>query len=404
MGAVGKSDASERRYELDWLRVILFGILVIYHGALGFGPHAAEVYAFENDQTGGPVLELSLYFSNTWRLPALFLISGIGTYFATSRGPSMSFMGKRIVRLMVPVIFGTFVLNLVAGYAMHHAMGHEVSWPYMIARWVFSPDRYQVMHLWFLTNLTVYTVICWPLFTCRERLETMRVSPVALVLGAVVAVTVIAVIFKPLARGGQGEGYQFAWYWGLFVAGYVFGTQHRAILDWTARSWRQLLVAGIISFAVELVLIAQIDARGDGFGALAHNGGWAAQGAMPAYGPLTLAFTVFEGFNAWFFSLAAMGLCARYLNQPSPRLVQLSQAVFPVYVLHYPVTVVALAVAASLAWPWQVEMIVVIFVVYVVTWALYLAAKNTPFPVFLIGGRIAAAPRAKTGNARERTA
>ena len=83
---------------------------------------------------------------------------------------------------------------------------------------------------------------------------------------------------------------------------------------------------------------------------------------------------------------------------------QLSQAVFPVYVLHYPVTVVALAVAASLAWPWQVEMIVVIFVVYVVTWALYLAAKNTPFPVFLIGGRIAAAPRAKTGNARERTA
>ena len=41
---------------------------------------------------------------------------------------------------------------------------------------------------------------------------------------------------------------------------------------------------------------------------------------------------------------------------------------------------------------------------YVVTWALYLAAKNTPFPVFPIGGRIAAAPRAKTGNARERTA
>ena len=62
MGAVGKSDASERRYELDWLRVILFGILVIYHGALGFGPHAAEVYAFENDQTGGPVLELALLF------------------------------------------------------------------------------------------------------------------------------------------------------------------------------------------------------------------------------------------------------------------------------------------------------------------------------------------------------
>ena len=88
----------ERRYDLDWLRILLFGLLVPHHAAVGFVAWGKDIYGFVNDEVGGDLLSLGIYFSHSWRLPSLFLIAGIGTYFATGRGIGTKFLGRRVAR------------------------------------------------------------------------------------------------------------------------------------------------------------------------------------------------------------------------------------------------------------------------------------------------------------------
>ena len=71
------SDTMERRHDVDWLRVILFGLLIWFHFVV-FYPYQPE-----------GLLALPYYFivsvMHQWRLAALFVISGMGTAFALRR-------------------------------------------------------------------------------------------------------------------------------------------------------------------------------------------------------------------------------------------------------------------------------------------------------------------------------
>ncbi|MEL6522077.1 MAG: acyltransferase family protein [Pseudomonadota bacterium] len=375
-----------RRYDLDWLRVILFGILVVHHAAVGFAAFGADIYGFANDKLGGDGLSLIIYFNHTWRLPALFLIAGIGTYFATGRAMGPAFMGRRLVRLLVPVVFGFFILNLFAGYAIAVRQGGGPAVE-VIRDWWFNPEPRQVLHLWFLVNLSIYTLLSWPLFLLRSRLERLIIHPAWLVVSVMSISTMIAALAKPYGSALAGDGYQFPWYWSIFMAGYVLGAQHRSVLDWAARWWWALLFAGFIGFTTEIGLLGWFISRDLALGEAVASGGWAAHGLWPAYSAPTLTFSIAEGLNAWFFSLTAAGLCARFLNRPGALLDELSRATFPIYVLHFPVTIVLLAFLAVVPWPWGWELLILAVLTYGITAGLYLLADRSGFPLVLIGGR-----------------
>ena len=67
-----------RRYDLDWLRVIVFGLLILYHVGMFF-----VLWDFHlKNNVIYPNLRWPMLFVNQWRLPIPFLISGMGTYFA----------------------------------------------------------------------------------------------------------------------------------------------------------------------------------------------------------------------------------------------------------------------------------------------------------------------------------
>ena len=376
-----------RRYDLDWLRVILFGILVVHHAAVGFASFGAEIYGFANDRLAGDGLSLLIYFSHTWRLPALFLISGIGTYFATSKGFGAGFMGRRIARLMVPALFTTFVLNLFAGYAIAWANAPTVAFTDVAWQWWFDPEPRQVMHTWFLINLTIYTVLCWPLIALRARFERWAIAPPVLLAGMVAMATVVAVAFKPYASALAGDGYQFPWYLVIFAGGFLIGAQHRPVLDWLARWWPACLAAGVVGYLVDVSILTAYLLSNEPLGIALSQGGWAREGLAPAYGPGPVLSATVKGLNAWFLSFTALGLAARYLRRPGKALGALGRATFPIYVLHFPITLIVLALFAQLPWPWGLEFLMLTVIVYILTGLTYLLADRSPFPVFLIGGR-----------------
>ena len=94
---------TERRHDLDWLRVILFGLLIWFHlGVFTF-------WLFEDGDVPLTVLFV-VDVMHQWRLAALFLISGMGTAFAFRRRDVKTFLNERLVRLGVPLLFATYVL------------------------------------------------------------------------------------------------------------------------------------------------------------------------------------------------------------------------------------------------------------------------------------------------------
>src|SRR5882762_7299013 len=69
-----------RRYDIDWLRVIAIGLLLIYHIAIGFQPWGIMIGFITNDESWFSLWTPMMMF-NIWRILFLFFVSGMGVYF-----------------------------------------------------------------------------------------------------------------------------------------------------------------------------------------------------------------------------------------------------------------------------------------------------------------------------------
>ena len=127
------AEKPERRYDIDWLRVILFGLLIPFHVAIGvywstygddINPNITddsderkEIAEEGNDYTYESVdpTSMFLHWMHQWRLAALFMISGMGTAFAFKRRNWKTFLTERLQRLLVPMFFGMWTVGFVGG-------------------------------------------------------------------------------------------------------------------------------------------------------------------------------------------------------------------------------------------------------------------------------------------------
>ena len=96
----------ERRYDLDWLRVIVFALLIFYHVGMFFVPWGYHV----KNNVIYDWIRWPMLFLNQWRLPILFVISGMGTAFALAFRTGGQFIGERGRRLGIPLLFGMLVI------------------------------------------------------------------------------------------------------------------------------------------------------------------------------------------------------------------------------------------------------------------------------------------------------
>ena len=74
----------DRRYDIDWIRVIVLGLLIVYHAWCSFMPFAKEIYMPQNKDFL-MTMGIPMSLINIWRIPLLFMISGMGMFFAMQR-------------------------------------------------------------------------------------------------------------------------------------------------------------------------------------------------------------------------------------------------------------------------------------------------------------------------------
>lgn len=290
----------ERRYDIDWIRVVAIGLLLVYHVAIGFQPWGMMIGFITNDRPW-PALWIPMTLLNVWRIPLLFFVSGMGVYFALRRRSWAQLIKERAQRILLPFAFGMVAIVPIHVYLWHLYYTFE-------ANYVPGPG-----HLWFLGNLFCYVVILSPIFYYLKRCEGQRWSarlanacstPLALLpvyaLFIAEALIVQPVPFELYAMTGHGFAIGFI----AFLCGYLFvwcGTPF----------WHMLLRLRwlFVAFAAGLFILR-----------FTHF-----QSMAPGY------LIAIES-NSWIFVVFAFGY--RYLNHPTRALSYLSQAAYPVYIVH----------------------------------------------------------------------
>ncbi|MCC5097262.1 fucose 4-O-acetylase-like acetyltransferase [Xanthomonas campestris] len=95
----------QRRHDLDWLRVIAFGLLVLYHVGMYYVTWDWHV----KSPTTQLMLEPVMLLSSPWRMSLLLLISGVATAFMLRSRPE-GLLYRRSRQLLLPLLFGMAVI------------------------------------------------------------------------------------------------------------------------------------------------------------------------------------------------------------------------------------------------------------------------------------------------------
>jgi glucans biosynthesis protein C len=141
---------SERRYDLDWLRVILILLVFLHHSAMPFN---GDDWLIMNSESSKFLDDLMVYFEQ-WRLPLLFFISGAGVVFARKNRSSSQFLKERSKRLLIPFMVGIYIIVPPQIYMQNDQKYNHLFDVYKSI--LISP---KTQHLWFIEYLFVFAIL-----------------------------------------------------------------------------------------------------------------------------------------------------------------------------------------------------------------------------------------------------
>ena len=303
----------QRRYDIDWLRVIAIGLLVIYHIAILFQPWALFVGFIRSDEPAEGLWP-PMTLLNVWRIPFLFFVSGMGVYFAMRKRNIKQLLLDRALRIALP-----YAIGIVAIVPLHFLL---------FQAYYGQPLHYfaHPAHLWFLGNLTIYISILFAPFyyfmrktngqfhQALTRYMSNPLGPLSVALFFVLEVLLVRPgIFTLYAQTLHGYAIGFVAFFFGFLFVYTGSTLWQTLLTWR---WAYL------ALAIGLAILR-----------FTHYQGSAPNTLMAVESHL------------WILSLFGFGY--RYLNHPSATLRYLSQSAYPVYIIH----MIVLHAAASLILP-----------------------------------------------------
>src|SRR6202011_4525289 len=166
--AITQGNLGERRYDLDWVRIGAFMLLIFYHVGMYYVSwdwHVKSPYASRT-------IEPLMLLSSPWRLSLLFLVSGVATAYLLERRGNGGFLVQRSIRLLAPLLFRVDVIvppqsylevveNLSYGATYFDFLKLSFSAYHGFCRGSDCLILPTWNHLWFVAYLWVYTVVLY---------------------------------------------------------------------------------------------------------------------------------------------------------------------------------------------------------------------------------------------------
>lgn len=319
----------QRRYDLDWLRVLAFAAVFLYHCGRFFD---ASDWHIKNSQAS-PLVDTLKGIFDLWGMPLIFLISGASIFFALRPGGALRFLRDRVLRLLVPLAFGILVLAPPQIYLERLTHGQfQGSFPEYLPVYfrdwrVWNGEFAWVgVHLWYLAYLFLFTLVFLPLFAALKRPTGRRLTKFLARLSArpgaiflwVLPGAVLVILADPYGLMKPAPTEDVARL--LMSAFVIYGFLVFSDLRIQQAIIRQRRIA--LALALGLILSMPVVT-----GLLEND---------PSFPIYTLAMLL-VGVLMWSCILAVLGYGMQYLTANHRLLSYANGAVLPFYILHQPV-------------------------------------------------------------------
>ena len=346
----------QRRYDLDWLRVLGILFVFIYHSTRFYNVEEWKV----KNIVWYPSVEVWNVFATPFMMPLMFAISGASLFYAMGKGGFGKFLKDKVLRLLVPLVVCVFTHASLQEYLNDKTHGLFAGNYFQFLPQYFRLDRIEWTgeHLWYLLFLFLFTIILYPLMSWLKGKGRGFLTK----LGGVIAKTgvlytlmlpplLLFVLLGPDSPWMEDNGgYPYIVYLWILLLGFLVVSGERVQEKIRQLRWVSLSVGlvMVISFCI-LYTLADKDTISPG---------------------LVLAI-VMRVFGGWICVLGFMGLAMQYLTAGSSRLGYANEAVLPFYIFHQTVLLAAGYFVLQWGLPDVLEWMVIVAISFVIIMALY---------------------------------
>lgn len=338
---------TDRRHDLDWVRIAAFGLLILYHVGMYYVSwdwHVKSPFASTR-------IEPLMLASSPWRLALLFFVAGTATA-CLLRKRAEGFVRSRARRLLIPLLFGMLVIVVPQAYfEVVHKLGYADGYLAFWARYLGADGRFcrgndclilpTWNHLWFVAYLFVYSLLAWAAWRGAPRATAALSTGLAralsgggLLLWPVAWLALLRLTLMPRFPSTHAlvdDGYNHALYFSIFALG--------VLLAHAGPFWLALRRQRWIALAAALA----------SYGFLAWYFGSHAGSAATVPPALRDLQRGVYALNQWAAIAAVLGFATHWAPGDSALKRYLNEAVFPWYIVHQ----TAIIVIAQLLRPWR---------------------------------------------------
>lgn len=380
---------TQRRIELDWLRVLAFALLIFYHAGMlyvaDWGWHYKSTYT-------SAFLKNIMLWSNQWRMSLLFLISGVAVSYLLQTMHYWRFWRSRHSKILLPLAFGMTVIVVPQVYIELVSKGVVTNIGYF-EFWLAYLDQNSPLfaeaktvgdlhltwnHLWFLMYVFSYSILLWVLYPlimskpCRSLWSLLGSKiPSWLLILIPILISYLAIKFLwqkyPTTHAFWGDWFNHAKSFLAFLFGFAVVRSPRL---WTsiAKSRWPLLVSAIASYAYILFV---------------SHGGRLGEGRL--FSELN---TMLWAANTWFWILTVIAWAQKKLTTSNSVLKYLNGGVYCFYILHQTVIILLAYCLVPIQLGPVLEPTIVILATIISCYVGYESVRRIPFVALLFGSKL----------------
>lgn len=342
---LNKNQNFERKYYLDWLRILATLLLFVFHTARCFD--IGEANYIENPDPSNWITIFGIWIINIFHMPLFFFISGAASKLALQRISFKKYSKLRLLRLLIPFIFG--ILIIVPPQPFYAAKYHN---NFQGSFFDFYKSYFQTgfqdisgyrgtltpAHLWFILVLFLLSIFAIPLMmgfnspkfhkfeenmVKNKRFFWIILIPLILIGGSFALPSLLG---KPIV-----------FYFVIFLYGYIFignNTIEQYIVQ-KRKIWLIIASIGLIYASIVNIDVVYFNNRFD----------------IPWLITSIISYLI----TMWTFLLTIVGYSKKNLNITNKFHKYFSLASYPLYILH--------------------QTAIIILAYYIVQWSIFLWLK-----------------------------
>ena len=354
-----------RKYFIDNIRWLCILMLFPYHIFRIYNSFMESFYVEGQDviPTTGFIVATS-----PWFMPLLFVLAGISSAYALNAKTNKEYIKERVCKLLIPLVAGLILVVPAQTYfAERFHNGYTGGFFYQYILFFTGPTDltgyrggFTPAHLWFILYLFVISMAALPIMTTYKN-SKRKPAPERMPLWILPLLFIFPLIMTPVLNfGGLSVGTYFA----FFLLGYFILSSDAIVYKLS----RLRLPMSVISTALMVMFV--------GLWLLSLHG---------IYELPSIAVYLLSAFYGWFAILTILGLGNHYLNFRNKGTDYLSASSFPVYIFHQTWIIVVAYYILSAIENIPLQMILILVISFLITYATYELCKRIPGIRFLFG-------------------